>query len=91
MSRTLYFNCFVLGVDMSSMFLVKIAKSETVGTLKDAIKDKKPYCLNNIDPNKLTLYKVLIPNDNNLTQMLRTLLFDGGSDHIEELQAMSLV
>ena len=42
MSLQLCLNCWVIGDEAGSVFPVKIAVTETVGTLKDAIREKNP-------------------------------------------------
>jgi hypothetical protein len=54
MSNTLAINCLVFGEDHT--FLVKIARTESVYTLKDAIKEER----------KLAFQQVSIPVDGNL-------------------------
>jgi hypothetical protein len=53
-------NCLVLGDDISAghVFSVKIAKSETVGGLKDTIKDKKTPEFDDHAADCLDLWKV---------------------------------
>ena len=58
MSDMLNLNCWVLGDDPERVFSVKIAKSETVDALKDAIKEKKQNAFVNLDADSLDLWKV---------------------------------
>ena len=58
MPSTLDLYCLVLGDDASHIFQIDIVKRKTVAVLKDAIKDKIPHHLNDIDAIELTLYKV---------------------------------
>jgi len=51
MSNILELNCWVLGDDTQGVFPVKIASSETVGTLKEAIKDKITHSFDDLDAN----------------------------------------
>jgi hypothetical protein len=63
MAATLQLNCWVLGDDASKVFPIKIAKTESVGTLKEAVKDKNSESFHNVDARSLTLWKVSIPKD----------------------------
>lgn len=58
MSDMLNLNCWVLGDDPQRVFPVKIASSETVGGLKDAIKDKMKPEFDHAAANSLILWKV---------------------------------
>jgi hypothetical protein len=58
MSNTLELNCWVLGDDLSRVFLLKITSLEMVGVLRKAIRDKKKHAFENIDANSLCLWKV---------------------------------
>ena len=51
-------NCWVFGGDSSPVFLVKIAATESVGTLKEAIKDKKKPAFDHLTADSLDLWKV---------------------------------
>jgi hypothetical protein len=53
-------NCLVLGDEISAgrVFPVRIAKSETVGGLKKAIKKEKEHALDGIDADLVDLWKV---------------------------------
>ena len=57
MTDILDLNCWILGDEPERVFTVKIASSETVSTLKDAIKEKK-HRLRGIDADSLDLWKV---------------------------------
>jgi hypothetical protein len=60
MSDMLNLTCWLLGDDPRRVFPVKIAKSETVGGLKEAIKEgpsRKNY-FNGVDAADLDLWKV---------------------------------
>ena len=58
MSTVLELNCWILGDEPRRVFPVKIASSETVGHLKEAIKDKKKQTFTGIDADLLDLWKV---------------------------------
>jgi hypothetical protein len=53
-------NCLVLGDEISAgrVFPVRIAKSETVGGLKKAIKKEKEHASDGIDADLVDLWKV---------------------------------
>jgi hypothetical protein len=63
MAATLKLNCWVLGDNVSQVFPIKIANTESVGTLKEAVKDKNSESFHNVDACSLTLWKVSIPKD----------------------------
>jgi hypothetical protein len=58
MSDMLNLNCSVLGDDPQRVFSVKIAKSETVGGLKKAIKKEKEPEFDDYAADRLDLWKV---------------------------------
>ena len=58
MSDTLNLYCWVLGDDSQHIFAVKIAGTETVIALKDAIKEKMRPAFDHIPANTLVLWKV---------------------------------
>jgi hypothetical protein len=58
-------SCLIRGANANHIFPVKIASTESVGTLKEAIKDKKKVALQHIDADTLTLWKLSIPVDDN--------------------------
>jgi hypothetical protein len=62
MSGNLELNCWVLGDDYNRTFPVKIANNETVGALKDAIKDKVKREFLDVDAKSLDLWKVRFSN-----------------------------
>jgi len=93
---TLDLNCWVLGDSRTCVFPIKISKSETVGALKDAIKDKNKPIFDHIPANALVLWKVSIPADSELDQNLVNLhLVDKNSlspvDELSEVFAEPLV
>ena len=55
---TLDLNCFVYGDDPSRIFPVKIASTESVGTLKEWVKDKKKHAFEHVDAEALNVWKV---------------------------------
>jgi hypothetical protein len=56
-------NCFLQGDDAGNVFPVKIARTESVGTLKEAIKEKKLVAFERVDADSLKLWKVSISDD----------------------------
>jgi hypothetical protein len=69
-------NCLVRGEPRSNIFPVKIAGTESVGALKDAIKEKKQLAFQHVDADTLVLRKVSLPFDDRLEEIVRN--FDGG-------------
>jgi hypothetical protein len=61
MSNILELNCWVIGDEPLSVFPVKIASSETVGTLKKAIKDEMENSCGDLVAKSLMLWKVNCP------------------------------
>ena len=70
MAATLQLNCLVFGDDITQVFPIKIANTESVGTLKDAIKDKKKPVLDHVTADSLALWKVSVPANRHLQQTL---------------------
>jgi hypothetical protein len=70
--RIFELNC-LLGDDPRRIFQVKIAATETVGALKDAIKDEKKPELDHVAADSLVLWKVSIAFNGSLEQNLDTL------------------
>ncbi|KAF8322897.1 uncharacterized protein EI90DRAFT_3077263 [Cantharellus anzutake] len=64
-------NCWVLGDGTGQVFSVKIASTESVIALKEAIKDKKKVALQHIDADALTLWKVSIPVDDGFEEKVK--------------------
>jgi Crinkler effector protein N-terminal domain len=69
MSLTLELNCLVLGDDPSHIFPVKIASTESVGTLKQLIREKK-HAFQHVDADTLELFRVSFPVDDDLEATL---------------------
>ena len=63
MSSTLKLNCLVFGDDLNNIFQVTVPGSETIATLKEAIKDKKQVALEHVDADALQLWNVSIVVD----------------------------
>ncbi|KAI5992795.1 hypothetical protein EDD15DRAFT_2167804, partial [Pisolithus albus] len=73
---TLDLNCLVLGDTRDRIFPVELANSETVGTLREAIKSKKQHALHSVDADRLSLYRTSLPDNGELEDKLRSLAFD---------------
>jgi Crinkler effector protein N-terminal domain len=69
--RNLELNCFVFGDDASQVFPVKIASTDSVGTLRKAIKEEKKPVLDHLTADSLTLWKVSIPVDHGFKENAR--------------------
>jgi len=59
---------FVYGIGLGVPFSVNIQRSKTIDELKDAILSKRPNALKDIDAADLVLYKVDIPDDEDIEQ-----------------------
>jgi hypothetical protein len=68
--RILELNCLILGQDPKHIFSVKIARTESISTLKEAIKEKK-NAFRHIDADTLTVWQVSILDDGSLGRNLR--------------------
>ena len=73
MSATLHLNCWVFGDDATQVFPVNIMNTESIGTLKKAIKEENPQAFHNIDARSLAVWKVSIPVDRGLQESLANL------------------
>ena len=71
MSVVLELNILVLGDDHRHVFPVKIASTESVGTLKKAIKDEKKHSFEHVDADSLDIFKVSIPVDDDIDSTLK--------------------
>ena len=70
MASSITLFCWVL--DKSECpFRVEVAKDKTVGDLKGAIKEEKPNTLTKVDADQLQLWKVSIPDDDQLEASIR--------------------
>jgi hypothetical protein len=70
MSHILELNALVFGDNQSQVFPVKIAATESVGTLKEAIKEKK-HAFEHVDADTLNIFKVSFPEDDDLDATLK--------------------
>jgi Crinkler effector protein N-terminal domain len=66
MASMLTINCLVYGDTVERAFAVDIGDGKLVSHLKDEIKKKKEDDFRNTDANKLTLWKVDIPDDDSV-------------------------
>jgi hypothetical protein len=80
MSLQLELNCLVLGADISSIFPVKIANTESVGTFKELIKDKKRPAFDHVPADTLKLWKVRAHFLHQLT-LMRAFTYDAVGGH----------
>ncbi|KAG2030089.1 hypothetical protein BDR03DRAFT_836781, partial [Suillus americanus] len=69
-------NCIVLGDDPNHIFPVNIAQTQTVGDLKDLIKDKTKRQFDLVEAKSLELWKVDLPFDEKIEHNLSSLTFD---------------
>src|ERR1700722_16379342 len=69
-ASVLELNCLVLGDDTSHIFTVKIPDNDNVSTLKNAIWTKNRPVFDHIPAHQLVLWKVSLPDDENLQQTL---------------------
>jgi hypothetical protein len=82
MSRPLELNCLVLGQDIKRIFPVKIDGTESIGTLKEFIKDKKKPQFDNVPADSLEIFKVSFPVDKNLGASLKRFRPEDGNDDL---------
>ncbi|KAF8316713.1 uncharacterized protein EI90DRAFT_2944264, partial [Cantharellus anzutake] len=72
--------CLVRGDDADHIFPVKIASTESVGTLKEIVREKNKFALEHMDAKTLTLWKVSIPVDDSFKENVKKVeLEDAGS------------
>jgi hypothetical protein len=64
-------NCFVHDDDPRHVFPIKIARTESVGTLKGSIKDDNPESFHDVDARSLVLWKVTIPVNDSFKENVR--------------------
>jgi hypothetical protein len=63
--------CLIRGDDANHIFPVKIASTESVGTLKEIVREKNKFALEHMDAKTLTLWKVSIPVDDSLKENVK--------------------
>jgi hypothetical protein len=73
-SPLLEINCLVHGEPRSRIFPVEIASTKTVGALKDAIKEKKQHTFQHVDADALVLWRVSVPDNQDLVETLGDLV-----------------
>ena len=66
-------NCFLRDDDPRHIFPIKIASTESVGTLKKAIKEEMKVTLEYVDAVALQLWNVSIPVDGSLKERVKML------------------
>ncbi|KAG1795979.1 uncharacterized protein HD556DRAFT_1526449 [Suillus plorans] len=78
MSEPLRLNCFTLDDNPrpNKIFPVHIAQTQTVGDLKEVIKDKNKHRFDGFDANDLELWKVDLPVDETIKDNLNNLTLD---------------
>lgn len=72
-------NCLRRGDDLNRIFSVKIAPTEKVTDLKEAIKERKKNAFKHVDADALDLWKIAIPFDNGLMENVEKLDFTQGT------------
>ncbi|KAF8325329.1 uncharacterized protein EI90DRAFT_3237184 [Cantharellus anzutake] len=63
--------CLIHGDGTNHIFLAKIASTESVGTLKEIVREKNKFALEHMDAKTLTLWKVSIPVDDSLKENVK--------------------
>jgi hypothetical protein len=76
-------NCFIHDDDPRHIFPVKIASTESVGTLKEVIMEKNPESFRNVDARSLALWRASTPLNDGLKE--------NASNIISEEEALSPV
>ena len=71
MSLPLKLNCLVLGNDPSLIFPVEIAGTESVGALRESIKDKKKSAFDDVPAHTLNIFMVFCPVNDDLGAVLK--------------------
>jgi hypothetical protein len=71
--EVLVLNCFVLGDGINNTFPVEIARTKSVGILKEAIKTKKSPKFDYIPADQLVLWRVDITCDRSLQETIHDL------------------
>ena len=77
------------GQEIHCIFPINISPAQTTGALKKVIKNDKPN-LGDIAADALDLYKVSLPDDEDLEQALEGLTF-GPHEQLHSLEPLSLV
>jgi Crinkler effector protein N-terminal domain len=91
---TLQLNCLVFGDDYHNGFIIKIADTETVSVLKEAIKEFKKTLFLNVDADELALWKASFPMDSRLGDNIRKVVLEDEQlsplDELSEIFSKSL-
>ena len=82
--------CWVYRDDVNSLFPVNIPKNNTVGDLKDIIRDKGFIRFRDVEAQMLSLYKVSLADDEDLEQALEGLTL-GPHGRLRPMEPLSLV
>ncbi|KAJ8584000.1 hypothetical protein M405DRAFT_747732 [Rhizopogon salebrosus TDB-379] len=69
-------NCLVPGGDLSHIFEIKIAPTESVSALKELFKEKQKHAFRDVDANRLDLWKVDLSIDGTLEHNINNLELD---------------
>jgi len=87
MREVIVLRCLVYGESTKNIFRVRIGEDDEVSDLKDAIKAKKQNAFANVDADKLTLWRVSIPLDDNADATLANLKLESSDEKgIKELR-----
>jgi hypothetical protein len=78
-------NCLVLSESHTHIFPVEIATTRTVGALKDAIKEKKQHAFQHVDADDLVLWRVFVPDNQDLVESLGDLADEESLSPVHEL------
>ena len=79
MSQSDIYTVFCISVDEGRAFPIKIEKNETIGWLREVIKEKEPKIFANADSEYLDLYHVDIAEDINLMADVKAYPLDSKS------------
>jgi hypothetical protein len=75
MADRLVLNCLILGDDPRNVFHIKIPAMETVGELRDAMKEKIRPAFDHVPVNTMSLWQVSILMDGDFNEQLGKLKF----------------
>ena len=70
-------HCWIYGDDTYTTFPVEISSTETVGLLKDIIKDKNSVSFSSVDALQLRLYSIPMPDDEHFEATLKQWMLEG--------------
>jgi len=80
-SSLLTLNCLVFGDDADSVFPVEIENTESVGWLREAIKNQDSVTFQNVRASSLDLWMVSILVDDNIDDTLEELVLQNDPDN----------